>query len=411
MDGVAESEHHAPSLDISPAPTHQQGMSPSHAGATAGFDAQSNAGDTLVVAGSQGVSNEGVAMRAMAVSVTTGQNPGAMSWPVEGAYGTGADPRGGAPDVRQETYEHMNAAQASWSVMSTRRTAPAWIQRLGAFFQEMRAQQAPQSMWAPSPLASPPQGGRRAIASPESEQGSWPSVGRGEHPLLSREQREQLQRMERRAPLLYGPQGQDRHEASSGGSGGSTYEAVQEEVRRQLRGVVEQLEASRQEASELRREVVRLKSAQATEDPTAVVLTAPRGPSTGVRRLPGRLSEQRRSCYFDGAFVTCRIFFDGGIGHACGRCHKYAYLCAVTCRSFYVNGAFTASRIFFDGGIGLTCRGFYINGAFTASRIFFHGGDRAYMQELLPLPLQCSLQDLLWQGDRAYLQEPLLRRQ
>ena len=24
MDGVAESEHHAPSLDISPAPTHQQ---------------------------------------------------------------------------------------------------------------------------------------------------------------------------------------------------------------------------------------------------------------------------------------------------------------------------------------------------------------------------------------------------
>ena len=74
MDGVAESEHHAPSLDISPAPTHQQGMSPSHAGATAGFDAQSNAGDTLVVAGSQGVSNEGVAMRAMAVSVTTGQN-------------------------------------------------------------------------------------------------------------------------------------------------------------------------------------------------------------------------------------------------------------------------------------------------------------------------------------------------
>ena len=201
-----------------------------------------------------------------------------MSWPVEGAYGTGADPRRGAPDVRQETYEHMNAAQASWSVMSTRRTAPAWIQRLGAFFQEMRAQQAPQSMWTPSPLASPPQGGRRAIASPESEQGSWPSVGRGEHPLLSREQREQLQRMERRASLLYGPQGQDRHEASSGGSGGSTYEAVQEEVRRQLRGVVEQLEASRQEASELRREVVRLKSAQATEDPTAVVLTAPRGP-------------------------------------------------------------------------------------------------------------------------------------
>ena len=109
-------------------------MSPSHAGATAGLDAQSNAGDTLVVAGSQGVSDEGVAMRAMAVSVTTGQSPSAMSWPAEGAYGTGADPRRGAPDVRQETYEHMNAAQASWSVMSTRRTAPAWIQRLGAFF-------------------------------------------------------------------------------------------------------------------------------------------------------------------------------------------------------------------------------------------------------------------------------------
>ena len=77
--------------------------------------------------------------------MTTGQSPSAMSWPAEGAYGTGADPRRGAPDVRQETYEHMNAAQASWSVMSTRRTAPAWIQRLGAFFQEMRAQQAPQA--------------------------------------------------------------------------------------------------------------------------------------------------------------------------------------------------------------------------------------------------------------------------
>eukprot|EP00439_Symbiodinium_sp_Y106_P010217 s8082_g1.t1 len=337
-------------------------MSPSHAGATAGLDAQSNAGDTLVVAGSQGVSDEGVAMRAMAVSVTTGQSPSAMSWPAEGAYGTGADPRRGAPDVRQETYEHMNAAQASWSVMSTRRTAPAWIQRLGAFFQEMRAQQAPQPMWAPSPLASPPhQGGRRAIASPESEQGAWPSVGRGERPLLSREQREQLQRMERRPPLLYGPQGQDRHEGSSGGSGGSTYEAVQEEVRRQLRGVVEQLEASRQEAGELRREVAKLKSAQTAEDPTAKALTAPQGPP---QAYGGYLASSQNN---GGASTRRRPR-----GHACGRHHspKHAYLCAVTCRSFYLDGASATSRIFFDGGIG----SFYLCRSSAASRIFFDRG-------------------------------------
>ena len=68
--------------------------------------------------------------------------------------------------------------------------------------------------------------------------------------------------MEQRAPLLYGPPRGERQPEGNGSSGGSTYEAVQEEVKRQLRGVVSQLEASRREAQDLRQEVELLRTAR-----------------------------------------------------------------------------------------------------------------------------------------------------
>ncbi|OLP96260.1 hypothetical protein AK812_SmicGene21544 [Symbiodinium microadriaticum] len=55
------------------------------------------------------------------------------------------------------------------------------------------------------------------------------------------EQHEQLRRMEQRAPLLCG-------RPEEGSSGGSTYEAAQDEVRKQLRGVVTQREAQKRPA-------------------------------------------------------------------------------------------------------------------------------------------------------------------
>ena len=123
---------------------------------------------------------------------------------------------------------------------------------------------------------------RRAIGSPESDVDPWGHAQRafvpGQQSLLTREQQEQLRMMERRAPLLYGrPQRVDRGHDSSGGS---TYEAVQDEVRKQLRGVVEQLEASRQEADELRQEVVKLRAGQGegVQEPQREHLVQPRGP-------------------------------------------------------------------------------------------------------------------------------------
>ncbi|CAE7215856.1 GIP [Symbiodinium sp. CCMP2592] len=151
----------------------------------------------------------------------------------------------------------QNAAQASWSVASTRRSVPVWVQRLGAFFQEMRPQGQSPAMWAPSPMGSPPQQAPRRALGPGNAEGGH-GGGQGPAPLLSPQHQEQLRRMERNAPLLYGP----RQERGQESSGGSTYEAVQEEVKKQLRGVVEQLEASRQEAHGLRQEVLRLRNSR-----------------------------------------------------------------------------------------------------------------------------------------------------
>ncbi|CAE7493024.1 GIP [Symbiodinium microadriaticum] len=170
-------------------------MSPNTAGVTAATDVQMPTQDAVMAAGNQG-SDDGVAVRTMAVAVATSQSGGTPNWQAMEA----------SPPERMEmaherimgaaehSFGQMNAAQASWSVMATRRSTPAWIQRLGAFFQEMRSQQ---TAWPPSPLGSPP-------ARPmQSQRGSPEMEQRGE-----------------------------RQPEGNGSSGGSTYEAVQEEVKR-----------------------------------------------------------------------------------------------------------------------------------------------------------------------------------
>ena len=270
MDPALPSTDLEAPLDVSPAVVHQQVMSPNTAGAAAAIDVQSGAGDTTtVVAGNRGAEQD-VAVRTMAVAVATEQSPRNPVWT---SVDAGFTERVEASQARladvSGQYNQMNAAQASWSVMATRRTAPAWIQRLGAFFQEMRGQQ--QNPWQPSPMGTPPQRMTRAAGSPESEGGRWVAP-----PLLSPEQQDQFRRMEQRAPHLYGQALRDRQEGSSGGS---TYEAVQEEVKRQLRGVVSQLEASRREAQDLRQELEHLRAeGQPAMTGLQQVLPEPTGP-------------------------------------------------------------------------------------------------------------------------------------
>ena len=151
MDPALPSTDLEAPLDVSPAVVHQQGMSPNTAGAAAAIDVHSGAGDTTtVVAGNRGAEQD-VAVRTMAVAVATEQSPRNPVWTSVDAGFT----------------ERVEASQArladSWSVMATRRTAPAWIQRLGAFFQEMRGQQ--QNPWQPSPMGTPPQRMTRAAGS------------------------------------------------------------------------------------------------------------------------------------------------------------------------------------------------------------------------------------------------------
>ena len=132
-------------------------------------------------------------------------------------------------------------------------------------------------MWPPSPMGSPPQRNLGTPAgSPETDPGQWAPPT-----LLAQEQQEQLRRMEQRAPLLYGPQGRNER-AQEGSSGGSTYEAVQDEVKRQLRGVVSQLEDSRREAQGLREEVEQLRAGQhqAALAAPASNMRLPEGPPT-----------------------------------------------------------------------------------------------------------------------------------
>ena len=260
--------------DVNPAQAHQQVMSPNTASVTAVTDVQMPTQDAVMAAGNQG-SDDGVAVRTMAVAVATGQSGGTPNWqaveasPPERMEMTHERIMGAA----EHSFGQMNAAQASWSVMAARRSAPAWIQRLGAFFQEMRSQH---TAWPPSPLGSPP---ARPVqsqrGSPEMEQRGW-----GSPVLLSPEQQEQFRRMEQRAPLLYGPPRGERAPEGNGSSGGSTYEAVQEEVKRQLRGVVSQVEASRREAQDLRQEVEFLRTERGQAGPSRQLedMVMPEGP-------------------------------------------------------------------------------------------------------------------------------------
>ena len=150
-----------------------------------------------------------------------------------------------------------------------------WMQRLGAFFQEMRANPPAGGVWAPSPFPSPPTT-RRHRALHGLQDGR-----RGEQGLFTPDQWHRIQQMENQAPLLYG-QGQARDGQGDVSSNDSTREAVEAEVRRQMQGLVAQLEASRKEAGELREEVERMRQfAQGGQEearlqaPTASGLQAP----------------------------------------------------------------------------------------------------------------------------------------
>ena len=231
-------------------PASQQGMSPNTAGAT---DREEETGRAVSV-GDYGAVNEGtVAVRTLAVSVV----PGSPAVPSEmevteqmtsrqaGIVGFPLD-RQEDSGVQGSMIGRQNATQAAaWGaeLFAQRRSVPVWMQRIGAFFQDLRHQQANSPMWMPSLLGSPetPEGQQRASG------------------LFSPEQWSRVRAMEQRAPQLYGPR-QVRDESS----GGSTQEAVQEEVRKQLQGMVGQLQRSQQEAEELRRELQALRAQAAT---------------------------------------------------------------------------------------------------------------------------------------------------
>ena len=189
-----------------PAANHQQGMSPNDAaGVTPAPDGSALAVVPVStgegVPGNAGIGDESVAMRTMSVAVATNQmtrEPGWGSPSVQSATYVHAS-QGFVDSLGQPGLEAQNAAQA-WTMEGTRRSVPTWIQRLGAFFQEVRAQQAFPATWAPSAMGSPATPTtRRPTGSPAPEGG-----GQGQSSLLSRQQREQFRRMEQRAPLLYG---------------------------------------------------------------------------------------------------------------------------------------------------------------------------------------------------------------
>ena len=107
----------------------------------------------------------GVAVRMMAVSMaaTPGQSPTAREAQFA-QQGAGLAMMGDAgPAVGPEGYGTIqNVSQASWTMTSStpRRSVPAWMQRLGAFIEGMRAQQPGQPLWNPSPFSSPAKGDR-----------------------------------------------------------------------------------------------------------------------------------------------------------------------------------------------------------------------------------------------------------
>ena len=243
-------------------PNAQQGMSPN----TASAREEPRLGEV----GSHELPGPGetsLAMRAMMVSSPASQT----GWSMDGQRGELVGMATAAPSGRQVEHDartlvmggvtttdaNMSEA-AAWSLeaFGSRRNIPAWMQRIGTFFQEMRSQHQTGPLWAPSPFPSPtPSRTRqRALARPTPEDSPGDS-------LFSQEQWRQMQEMEGRAPLLYGSaQGARGPQSGDGSSGDSTKEAVEMEVKRQMQGILGQLEASRHEASRLRMEVERLRA-------------------------------------------------------------------------------------------------------------------------------------------------------
>ncbi|CAE7228392.1 unnamed protein product [Symbiodinium sp. CCMP2456] len=265
-------------------------------------------------------------------------------------------------DATTTGYEgFQNAAQASWSVTSTRRSVPVWMQRLGAFFQEMGARQQSGALWNPSPMGTPPPAGRRAMGSPDTDPGPrGRSEDGGQSMLWTREQQEQLRRMEQRAPLLYGrAPPQERHDGSSGGS---TYEAVQDEVRKQLRGVVEQLEESRREAGDLRREMERLQKER--------MMKPPEGPPVAYGGVSCRPSpdDAEQVVTITGTTLSCRSLYRNGT--------------TFSSRSFYVGGTTLSSRSFYRDGTTLSSRNLYRDGTTLSSRSFYRDGTTCSSRSL-----------------------------
>ena len=265
MAGFDPDFAHALNAETSPVP--QQGMSPNTASALQ-EQRMGDMGESQVA----GAGETSLAMRAMAVSSPSRQVD--QSWtptPVEqrefvGMATTAGVENGQAAGVAGQalvmgamrTSDANMSEAAAWSMeaFGSRRNLPAWMQRIGTFFQEMRSHQAVAPLWTPSPFPSPtPSRPRqRALGSQASE---TPPDGT----LFSREQWQQMQDMEGRAPLLYGAgQGAGGPRSGDGSSGDSTREVVEAEVKRQMQGLMSQLEVSRKEASQLRVEVERLRA-------------------------------------------------------------------------------------------------------------------------------------------------------
>ena len=265
MAGFDPDFAHALNAETNPVP--QQGMSPNTASALQ-EQRLGDMGESQVA----GAGETSLAMRAMAVSSPSRQVD--QSWtptPVEqrefvGMATTAGVENGQAAGVTGQalvmgamrTSDANMSEAAAWSMeaFGSRRNLPAWMQRIGTFFQEMRSHQAVAPLWTPSPFPSPTPSRPRQRAL-----GSQASETSPDGTLFSREQWQQMQDMEGRAPLLYGAgQGAGGPRSGDGSSGDSTREVVEAEVKRQMQGLMSQLEVSRKEASQLRVEVERLRA-------------------------------------------------------------------------------------------------------------------------------------------------------
>ena len=238
----------------------QQGMSPKSASAPEG--------DTLAVLATEvpnygSANDEAVSVRALAVAVDSppavlqagGSEVAHFGENQAGVVGLCYDHQGDSGMAGSMVGSQTATQAANWGadVFAQRRASlPIWLQRIGSFFQEIRQQQATAPMWMPSPLGSPETPGDA-----------------GQHrALFSQDQWARVRTMEQRAPLLFG-QSQRRDESS----GGSTQEAVQEEVRRQMQGVMGQLQKSQQENEHLKREVMALRAQHVMNTPEPAIRT------------------------------------------------------------------------------------------------------------------------------------------